>query len=346
MKLKQKPRLWVYLTHFRTRTETNGYQIRFGYLASSIFYLSQINDYELRIKIITNSAIEEIENLAAPIRSRLDGSTLEQYVSSESEVTVDGHKYDWLLTWVHKSLFQKDLENSESDSGDLFLVLEDDALLTTANLDYFINELPDLEEIGLIPSFIRSEWSNADACWTHEDPIGRFTETAKFYPHPKDENKKLMQLQNPFSASIILNHPLAIEYFKSDSAIQALACYKHPIIYDIGSSACLGLIMENIPEGYLNRVAVVCKQVNGFPIPGSVVRHLGDRYAQDKWHRNIRLYDNEEFEALPVHRSKADYLKRILKPDGFRVVQRHIFSRRYLNSFSSKHGNEIKLENL
>jgi hypothetical protein len=285
--------------------------------------LSQINDYELRLRVITNSPIEQIENLSASIESRLDGSTLEQYVSSESEITVGGIKFDWLLTWVHKSLFQKDLSHTKSDSGDLFLVLEDDALFTQANLEYFLDELTDLEEVGLLPSFIRSEWSDADSCWTHEDPIGRINETATFFPHPKDEGKKLMQLQNPFSASILLNYSLAVEYFESESAVQALACYKHPVIYDIGSSACLGLIMEKVPNGYLNRVAVICKQANGFPIPGSVVRHLGDRYARDKWHRNVRLYDQVGLQELPTHRASIDYLRRLFRKDALFVLKKY-----------------------
>jgi hypothetical protein len=322
-----KPKLWVYLTHFQSATHTKEYKVRFGYLATSVFYLSQIEDYELKIKVITNSAIEEIENLSASIESRLDGSTLEQYVSSESEITFRGRKFDWLLTWVHKSLFQKDLNHTKSDSGDLFLVLEDDALFTQANLEYFLDELTDLEEVGLLPTFIRSEWSDADFCWTHEDPIGRINETAIFFPHPKDDDKKLMQLQNPFSASILLNYPLAVEYFESESAVQALACYKHPVIYDIGSSACLGLIMENIPNGYLNRVAVICNVANDFPIPGSVVRHLGDRYAKDKWHRNIRLYDQVGSRELPTRRTSIDYIRRLFRKDVIFVLKKYFFSK-------------------
>lgn len=327
LKSNRKPKLWVYLTHFRVGTGTDDYKIRFGYLATSVFYLSQIDEYEVKIKVITNSAIEEMENLAAPIKSRLDGSTLEQYVASDSEISEEGKKINWLLTWVHKSLFQKDLMNNGSDSRDLFLVLEDDALFTTANLDYFLRELGDLEEIGLLPSFIRSEWSDADSCWTHEDPLGRINATATLFSHPKDEHKRLMQLQNPFSASILLNYSLAVEYFESESAVQTLACYKHPVIYDIGSSACLGLIMENIPSGYLNRVAVICNGANGFPIPGSVVRHLGDRYARDKWHRNIRLYDQDGYKELPTHRNSADYLKRLLKMDALVVLKKYFISK-------------------
>ncbi len=328
MNLNRKPVLWVYLTHFQSDTESSEYKVRNGYLATSIFYLSQIPDYQVKIKVITNFVIGNLNNLAAPIQSRLDESTFEQYICSESELTVDGKKYNWLLTWAHKSLLHKDVLGTHPSSSDLFLVLEDDALFTGANLSYFVNELRDLKEIGLIPSLIRSEWSDNDGCWTHEDPLGRIVETAKYFSHPKDDSRLLMQLQNPFSASILLDYTLATEYFASESSVQALACYKHPVIYDIGSSASLGLIMERIPKGYLNRVAVICNSANGYPIPGSVVRHLGDRYARDKWHRNIRLYDQIAFQNLPTNRTPYDYLRRMLKKDALYVVKRFLLSKK------------------
>lgn len=336
-----KPILWVYITHYQPITHLKNYQTRLNYLSTSIFYLSQIQDYRLVIKIISNKEILMLSNLAAPIMSRVDNSTISEYVASEEEITVAGKRLDWLLTWVHKNPMRVDVAASAVDSRDVFLVIEDDAIFTASNLEYFINELAGLRKVGLIPAFIRSEWSEFDQCWTHEDPIGRIIDTAKFFSHPTETQKILMQLQNPFSASIILTHDLAVEYFNSESSVQELACYKHPIIYDIGSSACLGLIMENIPTGYINRVAVICNSVNRFPLPGSVIRHLGDRYAQDKWHKNIRLYDDKDYEALPVHRSKVDYLKRILQRDGLRVVQKYLRARRSQSLINQKKGTHI-----
>ena len=318
------PTLWVYLTHYQPDPVAKNYRTRYEYLATSVFYLSQISNFRVKVLIVSNQEVSNFSELAAPFYSRLDESSLSQYIATESEITFNGTRYDWLLTWVHKGIMFKKLESLPANSKDIFLVLEDDALFTEANLNYFLNELQDIESTGLLPAYVRSEWSELDMCWTHEDPIGRFSLTGKFSPHPNDNSKTLLQLLNPFSASIVLNYDLAQEYFLSESSVQQLACFKHPIIYDIGSSACLGLIMERIPEGYLNRVAVICNAENGFPLPGSVIRHLGDRYAKDKWHRNIRLYDDSGKQSLPTHRSKLDYLKRILTRDGFFVIQKYL----------------------
>ncbi len=321
MSTHERAQLNVYITHFCPQKTNQSYAARNGYLATSIFYLSQIKNYELSITIVSNIEISNFEELANPVRSRLDGSVIKQYIASREEISEEGVQLDWLLTWVHKSILRKDFVASKSESRDLFLVLEDDALFTEANIEYFLEEKLDLESIGLLPGYMRSEWSAGDLCWTHEDPLGRISKNSIKYAHPIDEGKTLMQLLNPFSASIILDYDLAKEYLASTSSIQQLACNKHPIIFDIGSTATLGLIMESVPKGYLNRVAVICNSENGFPIPGSVIRHLGDRYAKDKWHRNARLYDKENLGDLPTNRKLRDYLFRLARKDRVKVAR-------------------------
>lgn len=311
------PTLFVYLTYFQNGKLEHSHRQRLEYLATSLFYLSQIDNFKLSITVVSNLPMEDFSALTMPIVSRNDNSKIELYVASEEEYSFSGRRFDWLLTWVHKKLMQYDFENTNSRSGDLFLVLEDDALFTSANLHYFLKHREPLKQVGLIPSFIRSEWSKYDNCWTHEDPCGRLIDTRTIFEYPGDSKLSLMQLRNPFSASICLDYELAKEYFSSESSVQQKACFKHPIIYDIGSTSTLGLIMENVPWGYLNRVAVVCSNSDNYPIPGSIFRHLGDRYAHDKWHRNIRMYDKEEFPPLPTHRTGMDYFKRIfLRRDG------------------------------
>lgn len=323
------PTLFIYLTYFQNGKADDFAQRRVEYLATSIFYLSQISHFKLSMFVVSNLQIKDFSELTMPIISRDDGSKIELYVAPEQEFSYLGQRFDWLLTWVHKKQMKIDFENSNPQKGDYFLVLEDDALFTSANLEYFINHREDLSLVGLIPSFIRSEWSKDDNCWTHEDPCGRLIDTRKMFDYPGSTRLRLMQLQNPFSATICLDYQLAQEYFLSGSSIQQEACFKHPIIYDIGSTATLGLIMENIPSGYLNRVAVVCTNSDYYPIPGSIIRHLGDRYASDKWHRNIRMYDKQSFPPLPTHRTIIDYLRRVfLSSDGL-VVLRSWLKRKY-----------------
>lgn len=318
---KRIPSLYIYITYFQGQESQNIIDKRFESLATSIFYLSQIRGYRISLLLVSNKEVENFLELKRSLDSRVDNSTMDLYVANLEELSFEGRRFDWLLTWVHKNFLRRDFESLKLGSEDLFLVLEDDALFTESNLNYFLEELPPLSKLGLIPSYVRSEWSNLDKCWTHEDPCGRIIDTRSLFNHPETESKVLMQLINPFSASILLNYELAVEYLNSESSYQHPAAFKHPVIYDIGSTATLGLICENVPAGFINRVAVVCNPRNNFPIPGSVIRHLGDRYAKDKWHRNIRLYDKVDFPELPHNRKALDYILRLLKKDGIHVLK-------------------------
>jgi hypothetical protein len=312
------------LTHFQKWELQKPDPAVIEHLATSIFYLSQITEYRLKILVISNKEIVGFDEISRPIESRIDGSLIEVYVAQEEEIRDEEVRVDWLLTWVHKGFMRKDYESTSIKTEDLFLVLEDDALFTESNLNYFLSEKEVLKGIGLIPGFMRSEWSYYDSCWTHLDPTGRITANRQLYDHPSDGEKKIMQLTNPFSASIILDYDLANEYFNSTSSVQKLACYKHPVIYDIGSTATLGLISENIPTGFLNRVAVICNGANKFPTSGSIIRHLGDKYARDKWHRNVKMYDDPLFSDLPTHRTLVDYLRRLSYPDRKVIVKKKL----------------------
>jgi hypothetical protein len=325
--------LHLYLTFFQNWDKKKQDLNSLGHLATSIFYLSQISGFRLQLTCFSNANIRNFDEICKPIEARNDGSEYLHYVASREELIDPESKthYDWLLTWIHKSFLRQDVAKSHKDSGDLFLVLEDDALFTSGNLDYFLKNKVELSKIGLVPGFLRSEWSTLDSCWINPEAAMPLIESSTYYSLDSNSRSCLMQTRNPFSASILLDFELAKEYLSSDSSVQKLACYKHPIIYDIGSSATLGLIMENVPIGFINRVAVVCDSRSKFPVSGAIIRHLGDRYANDKWHRNFRLYDNPSLSPLPHHRNLLDFVMRLFANDGHLVLRRYIS--RYLTRY-------------
>ena len=56
------PTLHVYMTHFQFETKSRNYKKRNEYLATSIFYLSQISGYRISIRVISNSKIVNFED--------------------------------------------------------------------------------------------------------------------------------------------------------------------------------------------------------------------------------------------------------------------------------------------
>jgi len=317
--------LSVYITHFiDPDISAKRAKQRMEYLATEILYLSMLDVRFLRINVISNKSIVGFDELAKPILARGCDAEINNHVATDDQVSENGRILNWLLTWVHKSQMKTDVESRRGDLNSYYLYLEDDALFTDANLRYFIDFLPTMKKLGLIPGFIRSEWSSLYDCWTHPDSFSRLSFDQDIYEYPFDSSFKLIQRENPYSASILLDQSLAEEYFQSESSVQQLACYKHPIIFDIGSTAALGLICENVPEGYKIRTALVCNSSNFYPVPGSVIRHLDDRYGNDIWQTHFRLFEDRISTPLHATRTFWNYFLRLRNPDRFSVFSKYI----------------------
>lgn len=317
--------LSVYITHFIDSNQTSERsRQRQKLLATELMYLAAIDVGSLSVNVFSNVQIENFNELSKPILARTSQSTIKNYVASKDELTENGKILNWLLTWVHKSKMKKDVERGRNGLNNYYLYLEDDALFTETNLLYFIAHLPELKKVGLVPGFLRSEWSSIHGCWTHPDSFSRINFHTDFTNYPTNPDLLLAQHENPFSACILLDQSLAEEYFESESSIQQLACYKHPIIFDIGSTAALGLISENVPRGYKHRTAVICNSRNLYPLPGSLIRHQDDRYGNDVWQRHYRVFDDIDSSNLETSRTIIDYAKRLRKPDRFFVIVRSI----------------------
>lgn len=317
--------LFVYITHFIDPHESLARaKQRTKMLATEIFYLSEINVRSLEITIFSNKPINHFAELSKPVLARGDRSKIYNYVATEYEISQFGLVNNWLLTWVHKSKMRQDVNAGKNDVSILYLYLEDDALFTEANLRYFVGHLPDMKRLGLIPGFVRSEWSYIHNCWTHVDAFSKIDFNTDVLDCPFNSNFKLVQQNNPYSASILLDQSLAEEYLDSESSRKEVACYKHPVIFDIGSTAALGLICERVPKGYKNRTAVISNASNAYPTPGSVIRHLDDRYGNDIWQKHFQLYDDKFSTPLRASRTIWDYFKRLKNPDRFHVLRRFI----------------------
>jgi hypothetical protein len=133
-----------------------------------------------------------------------------------------------------------------------------------------------------------------------------------------------MQRENPYSASILLNQALAREYVQSESFDQQKAWKKHKVIFDIGSTAALGLIAERIPDGCINRVATPHHPQNSLPHPGCILRHQGDKYANDVWQLHFELFGSDPERLIKSNRSLLDLIVRFRKKDRIRILKKLI----------------------
>ena len=305
--------LFVYITHFQKSGSNNvSNQQKVKQLADLILGLSRINVKRLEISVFTNLRnYEELNPIFKPIESRLrGGGHWNINLVSTEEMTIKGVYNPWLLTWSHKHKLKQDVLKSKKDS--LFLYLEDDAIFLQDNLEYFLEFRPKLQKIGLIPGFLRAEFSPIHITWTNPDIFPNQNYQDSQVLDNEGELLLLRQYENPFSASILLDLQLAHEYLRSKAFFLAGAQTLHPIIWDTGATAALGLISERVPLGYSSRVAVILNSQNSLPLLGAVLRHQGDRYASDVWQRHFLLFDSSDKPTmLNSKRSRVDIVTRL-----------------------------------
>lgn len=301
----------VYITHYLDGNPKNQESARrIRQLADLILSLAHVKVKTLNVRIYTN--LEDANHLSFisdPLKSRNLPASFKVVTVTRSDLKTNNGYSPWLLTWSHKRDLKLDVEKSNENS--LFLYLEDDSLFEQSNLDYFLDSRDILKEFNLIPGFVRAEWSSIHSCWINSDRLTGNLQKDYLLKNAGGKCFKIRQYENPYFASFLLDGELALEYINSDSFHVDKATRKHPIIWDTGATSALGLICENVPEGFLYRTAVLLSELNEFPVIGSVLRHQGDRYANDLWFRQRSLFYSPGEADLPSpERSFRDYLKK------------------------------------
>lgn len=301
--------LYVYITfYYNDKSPIDHKNDRLRYLAELLLQLSYISVKNLYIKIFTNNSEHSLSNATKPIKARnTDNCTSEIFeVSNESLFNDEGIFEPHLLTWAHKNELSRDVSNAQVQS--YFLYLEDDALFTESNLRYFIEHRAKLRSHGLIPSFLRAEWNHNNGEWINSDSFERLPKISDSSLEI-DNDSKYIEVKNPYCALILLDLELAREYVTSESFKLKSARHKHDFIWDSAATAALGLISEKIPDGYSSRTVVGFGSRSLLPLIGSIIRHQGDRYANEIWWRHFRLFEDHSKGDLPI--PKRSFLQKI-----------------------------------
>jgi len=306
--------LHVYIT-FYVDDKSSIYQknTRLKYLAELLLHLSYISVKNLHVKIFTNNSEEYVLNATKPIKARNTANCTSEIfeILNDSLMNDEGIFEPHLLTWAHKSVLSEDISKAQENS--YFVYLEDDAIFTEANLSYFIEHRSKLRSYNLIPSFLRAEWGDNNSEWINSDSFERLPKILEGHLEI-DNNTKYVEVKNPYCALILLDLELAREYIDSESAKLKSVKYKHDFIWDTAATAALGLISEKIPQGHSSRTVVGFGSISSLPLIGSVIRHQGDRYANEIWWRHFRLFEDHSKSNLPIpKRSFLQKMQRVFR---------------------------------
>jgi hypothetical protein len=263
-----------------TKVRRDANKNRLFHLHNSILFLSKIPAASLEIHIHTNSQVN-----AEILRNNWQSLKIFVVVHEEfnnmnvlnnSPWIVDSPSNPWLLTWQHKVSLLNAIKKGQKNS--IYICMEDDALFAEDNLNYFLKYKEKLKNKGLLPSFLRIEWS-----YKHNEfvPIDHFQKaelSAREIPNVEIDNRLFVELPNSYSGIIVLDQELAEEY----SASPASKEFESRMLswWDIGARAAMGLQFVNVPKGFNSRNVVMADKGRTGIDMAAWVAHQPNIYAQ------------------------------------------------------------------
>jgi hypothetical protein len=268
-------------TDVMTKARRRAVPHRVRYLLEVINSLNDLRVNSLIINIFTNSVkfkadIGNFVNL-----KNISVHVYEKYKSfntfhNSPWITGDSDS-PWHLSWEHKAQLSKDIENGSTNS--LFLYLDDDIKFTQKNLEYWLENRNLLAKHGLVPGYTLMEFSSEKNDWVS---LSTFTGKTSIYENLCKifiDNTNYVSLENPYSASFLLDQELGVEYKKSKAISETES--RKLTDWDIGARAAMGLIYVNVPLGFQSRSVVpVVRSGDFYAISeGATLHHLPDLYS-------------------------------------------------------------------
>jgi hypothetical protein len=242
-----------------------------GFLAAVLRSLSEFPVADLSVVIVTNTFNEEdlaqLRRLCSEMPSGKSAA-----IRSYGDLP---HPFD--LTWCHKAIISEEFAAGGHGRYTHFIYLEDDIELSFANFCYFVEYREILRSFGLLPAFVRVEYSTA---------LGSLVASDAFWPvyvpvqsHICLGDTVLVNMPNPYNPLFILDVELAAEYVRSRSfdheSSRALCSW------GVRERAAMGLCLENVPPPFQTRYLVpVCRRTGKLQ-EFARISHLPNNYAND-----------------------------------------------------------------
>jgi len=185
--------------------------------------------------------------------------------------------HPYLLTWCHKRLIVSEFLVDEFDYTH-FVYLEDDEPLTFDNLAYFVAARDFLRPSGLLPAFLRTEWSAARRLYVNHDNTTPIVVVER--PFIRWGDYLFINPNIPYCGAFVLDKELALEYAASlsfDPTRSREVCY-----WGVRERAAMGLSFEAPPPGFPGRVVVPVSFVTREAPRCAWLAHTPNNYADRK----------------------------------------------------------------
>ena len=244
---------------------------RLAFLAEVLRSLSQFSVASMDVVIVTNTS----RNDQVTLLHRLSKEVLP---GSGAQVRSYEHlSHPFELTWCHKAILGNEFVATNDGRYTHFVYIEDDIRLSFENFRYFVEFRELLRRHGLLPAFVRMEYSAAlsgfvasDAFWPIYVPV---------QAHIRLGDTIMVNMPNPYNPCFILDVELADEYVRSgsfDREASARLCR-----WGVRERAAMGLCLENVPAPFATRYAVPVSTQTDMVLPVARIAHLPNNYAND-----------------------------------------------------------------
>lgn len=244
---------------------------RLIHLAEVLRSLSEYPVAAMEIVVVTNTLCQDhLALLRRLCREVMSGKSAS--VRSYGDLS---HPFD--LAWCYKAIISKEFVGSNHGRYTHFIYLENDIRLSFLNFCYFVEYCEILRHFGLLPAFVRVEYSAA---------LGGFVASDAFWPiyvpaqsHIRLGDSVLVNMPKPFNPCFILDVELAAEYVRSRS-------FDHDQSLAVGQwgareRAARGLCLENVPPPFQSRYLVPVSRHTGRVPAFAWISHLPNTYADN-----------------------------------------------------------------
>jgi len=216
-------------------------------LADVLQALSEFPVAFLEAVIVTN-AVDDSETV---ILERLAAEIMGEGRATICRVHELEHPFD--LAWHHKQVLAERFVDDTASRFTHFIYLEDDIRFTFANFEYFLTAREQLRGEGLLPAFLRVEWS--------EDAAG-LVATDCFWPVYVPVQPRLgageivfMNMPNPYNPCFVLDRELAREHLASPASDRVSS--SRLVAWGIRERAAMGLCLDNVPKPFRARHEII-----------------------------------------------------------------------------------------
>jgi hypothetical protein len=236
--------------------------------------LRSLSEYPVEAMLIVIATNTFNDNELATLRRLCDETVTTGRCSVRSYGDLR-HPFD--LAWCHKAIIARDFVEENNGRYSHFVYLEDDIRLSFENFSYFVEFRAKLRDFGLLPAFIRTEYSASlrglvasDAFWPVYIPA---------QSHVVVGDWVLVNMPNPYNPCFILDRELAREYVRSRSFERDES--QTVCRWGVRERAAMGLCLENAPEPYQTRYVVPVSVRTGMAAEVARISHLPNNYADD-----------------------------------------------------------------